>query len=208
MIKQQSTRNEILELLKKNQALSVNGITSYLDITEMAVRKHLVKLEGDKLITAKTVRQPMGRPVIYYSLTRAGENEFPKSYDVLVVDFLSDIEQTMGKEAILQLFEKREERLHKKYSRRIYPEDNISEKVHALVQIQREGGYMSELQEEDDTRLSFSQYNCPIAEIANKYDKPCEGELDLFKSVLNTEQVKRVECIAKGGDACKYIVGK
>ncbi|WP_058306037.1 helix-turn-helix transcriptional regulator [Gracilibacillus massiliensis] len=208
MIKQQSTRNEILELLKKNQASSVSGITAYLNISEMAVRKHLIKLEGDKLITTKTVRQPMGRPVIYYSLTRTGENQFPKSYDVLVVDFLSDIEQTMGKEAIFQLFEKRKERLYKKYSRRIFSEDNITEKVQALIEIQREGGYMSELEEEDDTSLSFSQYNCPIAEIANKYDKPCEGELNLFKSVLKTEQVERVECLAKGGKACKYVVRK
>ncbi|QGH33417.1 DeoR family transcriptional regulator [Gracilibacillus salitolerans] len=208
MVKEQSTRAMILELLKKNQSLSVSGISNFLNITEMAIRKHLIKLESEKLITSRTVRQPMGRPVIYYSLTAAGENAFPKSYDLLTMEFLRDMEETIGIEAIDQLFEKREERLRQKYRRRIFIEDPISEKVKALVKVQSDNGYMSEFHQEDNDKLSFSQYNCPIAAIADKYDKPCECELNLFKSVLGTEKVKRVECIAKGGAACKYVVQK
>ncbi|MFC4388847.1 helix-turn-helix transcriptional regulator [Gracilibacillus marinus] len=208
MIKQLSTRDRILELLKKNHTLSVSGIKEYIDITEMAVRKHLVKLEAEKLIKSKSIRQPMGRPVIYYQLTDNGENLFPRSYDTLTMDFLSDIEETMGIEAIDTLFENREKRLLKKYKRRIFADDTLQEKVNALVKVQRENGYMSEFHEEDDKTMSFSQYNCPIAAIAHKYDKPCECELQLFKSVLGTDKVKRVECIAKGGNACKYIVQK
>ncbi|WP_208591698.1 helix-turn-helix transcriptional regulator [Gracilibacillus suaedae] len=208
MVKEQSTRAMILELLKKNRSLSVNGISNYLNITEMAIRKHLIKLESKKLITSRTVRQPMGRPVIYYSLTTAGENVFPKSYDLLTMEFLQDIEDTIGMEAIDQLFEKREKRLRQKYLRRIFIEDPIVERVKALVKVQSDNGYMSEYHQEDDQKLSFSQYNCPIAAIADKYDKPCDCELNLFKSVLGTENVKRVECIAKGGTACKYVVEK
>ncbi|WP_163580955.1 helix-turn-helix transcriptional regulator [Gracilibacillus saliphilus] len=208
MVKEQSTRAMILELLKKNQSLSVNGISNFLNITEMAIRKHLIKLESEKLITSRTVRQPMGRPVIYYSLTTAGENVFPKSYDLLTMEFLRDIEDTIGMEAIDQLFERREERLRQKYRRRIFIEDPIAERVKALVKVQSDNGYMSEFHEEDNDKLSFAQYNCPIAAIADKYDKPCDCELNLFKSVLGTEKVKRVECIAKGGTACKYVVVK
>ncbi|WP_018932573.1 helix-turn-helix transcriptional regulator [Gracilibacillus lacisalsi] len=208
MVKVQSTRAMILELLKKNQSLSVNGISNFLNITEMAIRKHLIKLESEKLITSRTVRQPMGRPVIYYSLTTAGENVFPKSYDLLTMEFLRDMEDTIGMEAIDQLFEKREERLRQKYRRRIFIEDPIAERVKALVKVQSDNGYMSEFHEEDKDQLSFAQYNCPIAAIADKYDKPCDCELNLFKSVLGTEKVMRVECIAKGGTACKYVVEK
>ncbi|MFD2656471.1 helix-turn-helix transcriptional regulator [Gracilibacillus thailandensis] len=208
MAKKQSTKAMILELLKKNQSLSVNGISNFLNITEMAIRKHLIKLESEKLINSRTVRQPMGRPVSYYSLTRVGENVFPKNYDLLTMEFLRDIEETIGMEAIDQLFERREERLRQKYRRRIFIEEPIAERVKALVKVQSDNGYMSEFHEEDKDQLSFSQYNCPIAAIADKYDKPCDCELNLFKSVLGTEKVKRVECIAKGGTACKYVVEK
>ncbi|RCW62850.1 helix-turn-helix transcriptional regulator [Saliterribacillus persicus] len=208
MTKEMTTRESILELLKKQKQLSVSGLKKHLDITEMAVRKHLVKLEGEQLISSKTVRQPMGRPVIFYSLTSAGENLFPTKYDTITMEFLNDIEETMGPEAIDNLFLKREKRMYKKYARRIFAEDELSEKVKALVQVQEESGYMSEFQEENEEELSFSQYNCPIVAIANKYDKPCECELNLFKNVLGTDEVERVECLAKGGNACKYVVKK
>ncbi|KAB8129376.1 transcriptional regulator [Gracilibacillus oryzae] len=208
MSKELTTREKILKLLKKYQSLSVSDIRNYISITEMAIRKHLTKLEADKLIDSKSVRQPMGRPVIYYKLTTAGESLFPKSYDVIVMDFLSDIEATMGEEAIEQLFENREKRMRKKYQRQIFEEDTIEEKVKTLVKVQNESGYMSEFQDEGEQTLAFSQYNCPIAAIASKYDAPCESEWNLFKTVLGTEKIERVECIAKGGNACKYIVKK
>ncbi|MDL4841860.1 helix-turn-helix transcriptional regulator [Aquibacillus rhizosphaerae] len=205
MVQQMSTRQAILELLKKHKDLSVSGLKKNLDITEMAVRKHLVKLEGEHLITSRTVRQPMGRPVIFYSLTDAGVNLFPNNYDGIAVEFLCDIEETMGPEAIDQLFENREKRMRKKYARRIFQEDDLKEKVKELVQVQNESGYMTEYDEEDEV-IAFSQYNCPIVAIANKYSKPCECELSLFKDVLGTDNVERVACIAKGETSCKYVV--
>lgn len=76
MSSQKTTRESIVELLKKNKELSVSGLKEHLDITEMAVRKHLVKLEADELITSRSVRKPMGRPVIYYRLTEKGHEIF------------------------------------------------------------------------------------------------------------------------------------
>ena len=40
-----STKDKILHLLKKDVSLSVNELTDYLEITHMAVRKHLNSLE-------------------------------------------------------------------------------------------------------------------------------------------------------------------
>lgn len=207
MVKEVSTRQAILELLKKKKELSVSGLKEYLDITEMAVRKHLVKLEGEHLITSRTVRQPMGRPVIFYSLTQAGEKIFPSNYDQIAVEILKDVQESMGNEAIDRLFENREKRMRKKYVRRIYEEDSLKEKVKDLIDVQTESGYMAEyIESEDAETFSFAQYNCPIIAIADRYDKPCDCELKLFKEVLGTDQVERVECIAKGGASCKYTI--
>ncbi|GGM29828.1 DeoR family transcriptional regulator [Paraliobacillus quinghaiensis] len=206
MVKEMSTRQAILELLKKKKELSVSGLKQFLDITEMAVRKHLVKLEGEHLITSRTVRQPMGRPVIFYSLTKEGEKLFPTNYDVVAVEILRDIQESMGTDAIDTLFENREKRMRKKYVRRIFEEDPLQEKVKELVNVQNESGYMAEFTESDEDEISFAQYNCPIAAIADRYDKPCDCELELFKQVLGTDQVKRVTCIAKGEKSCKYVV--
>lgn len=209
MSKARTTRQLIKELLKKNKELSVSGLTAFLDITEMAVRKHLVKLEAEKLITSRTVRQPMGRPVIFYRLTQAGHDTFPNNYDKMVVEILQDIHENMGDDAIDMIFKKREERLRKKYRRRIFLDDSLMERVEDLVDVQQENGYMAEFTKLDltsDDVISFEQFNCPIAAIADRYDKPCHYELELFKEVLGTDQVKRVECIAKGGKSCQYLI--
>ncbi|GAA5417834.1 hypothetical protein Pryu01_02910 [Paraliobacillus ryukyuensis] len=209
MVKEMSTRQAVLELLKKKKELSVSGLKEHLDITEMAVRKHLVKLEGEHLITSRTVRQPMGRPVIFYSLSKEGEKMFPNNYDTIIVEILRDVHDSMGEEAIDKLFENREQRMRKKYGRRIYQEDSLEQKVKDLVDVQNESGYMAEfIDHHDENTLSFAQYNCPIKAIADQYDKPCQCELQLFKDVLGTDQVERVECIAKGGNSCKYTITK
>lgn len=206
MVKEMSTREAILELLKKKRELSVSGLKQFLDITEMAVRKHLVKLEGEHLITSRTVRQPMGRPVIFYALTDAGDKLFPTNYDIIAVELLQDIQESMGTDAIDTLFENREKRMRKKYVRRIFEEDPLEDKVRELVNVQNESGYMAEYTDADKDEISFAQYNCPIAAIADKYDKPCECELELFKQVLGTKEVERVSCIAKGEKSCQYVV--
>lgn len=204
-----STREQIKELLKKNKELSVAELTSYLDVTEMAVRKHLARLEAENMITSRTVRQPMGRPVIFYRLTQTGHDRFPNSYDRFVVELLQDIHENIGEDAIDMVFKNREERLRKKYQRRIFLEDTLLERVEQLVDVQQENGYMAEFTErEADQRdvITFEQFNCPIAAIADQYDKPCEYELKLFKEVLGTDEISRVECLAKGGKSCKYLI--
>ena len=212
MVKDKSTRQSVLELLKKKQELSVSGLKEHLDITEMAVRKHLIKLEGEGLISSRTVRQPMGRPVIFYQLTKAGNDLFPNNYDKIAVEILRDIKDSMGIEAIDTLFNNREQRMRKKYLRKIYQDDPLKERVQQLVDVQEDSGYMAELVEEesseteDNVQVTFEQFNCPISAIAGEYDKPCECELKLFKEVLGTENVERVSCIAKGGKSCRYVV--
>lgn len=212
MVKDKSTRQSVLELLKKKQELSVSGLKEHLDITEMAVRKHLIKLEGEGLISSRTVRQPMGRPVIFYQLTNEGNNLFPNNYDKIAVEILHDIKESMGLDAVDTLFNNREQRMRKKYLRKIYQEDPLKERVQQLVDVQEESGYMAELVEEEtkeemgNVSVTFEQFNCPISAIANEYDKPCECELQLFKEVLGTDGIERVSCIAKGGKSCRYVV--
>ncbi|WP_407272363.1 helix-turn-helix transcriptional regulator [Radiobacillus sp. PE A8.2] len=206
MEQQLSTRQSILELLKKNRSFSVSELRTHLDITEMAIRKHLFKLEGERLINSRTVRQPMGRPVIYYSLSPTGEKLFPANYGTIMVDFLSDIEEMNGQEAIDTLFKNRQKRLEKQYGRRIDFDSGLEEKVNELVHLQNESGYMAEYSVRNQEEIEFSQYNCPIASISKKYNQPCDCEMSLLKKVLDTDNVERLSCLTEGDNCCKYVV--
>ncbi|SHE80213.1 transcriptional regulator [Seinonella peptonophila] len=203
-----STRDEILSQLKKQKKLSVNHLKKHLNISDMAVRKHLNKLESDQLIHSFQEKQAMGRPATLYSLTAKGENIFPTNYGTMTVEFLSDIEKISGTELVDQLFEKREQRLHKKYNKQIEQHKPLIDKVNELSKIQNKNGYMAEVQQIDDHAIEFTEYNCPIFQVANKYKKACNCELSLFKRVLGVEQIKRTACMSDGDHYCRYLIQK
>lgn len=204
---QVSTRDQILSLLKMNKQLTVSEMANDLDITEMAVRRHLNTLERDSIIETKLVRQAMGRPTNVYSLTKTGQEMFPRNYATLTVDILRDIEDISGKEMIHQLFERRKERLKEKYSSRFTDHLSLDEKINELVRLQNEQGYMVELQKNQDGSYIFKEYNCPISEIAQEYPVACNCELSLFQELLGNEEVDCEACMAVDAEThCFYKI--
>jgi predicted ArsR family transcriptional regulator len=200
------TANQILELIKKNDQVCVNFLSDELKITHMAVRKHLNKLEKEQWITPTQVKQPVGRPVTLYRLTKEGKELFPQNYGSMTVALLEDLEEIDGKEKVDALFEKRQERLQQNYKQRIAEKNTFKEKVAELEKIQIENGYMVESEKINDLEIEFIEYNCPIFEIADKYKKACDCELSLFKNVLGTDSIERTNCMSDGDHRCRYII--
>lgn len=200
-----STRNEILNLLKLHASMTVSDMAGQLQITEMAVRRHLNTLERDNLIESRMVRQAMGRPTNVYSLTEEAQHLFPRHYSDFALDFLQDLEELEGKDKIKDLFHRREQRLSDKYKREIRGQ-SLEEKVQQLAVLQNQKGYMVEIEKDPETGdFIFKEYNCPISQVAKEYQHACNCELSLFKTVLNTE-VEQNECIALGEDKCVYVI--
>ena len=64
-----TTKDEIVQLLKVKGEHTVAELADVLEITEMAIRRHLSNLEKDGLIYSKMVRQHVGRPTYLYGLS-------------------------------------------------------------------------------------------------------------------------------------------
>lgn len=201
-----ATPQKILGLLKKHHSLTVQELTTYLQISDMAVRKHLNRLAKDRLIQSTEVKQPVGRPVTRYQLSKQGESLFPRNYGSMTVEFLQDLEQMHGEETVKQLFKKREDRLQQKYQPRIAKKESLQEKIIELQKIQAENGYMAEYQQIDDDQYELIEYNCPIYQVANRYKQACHCELSLFKNVLGIKQIDRISCISEGAHCCRYTI--
>jgi DeoR family transcriptional regulator, suf operon transcriptional repressor len=205
--KTSSTRDEILRMLKVQKGLTVAKMANQLEITEMAVRRHLNTLERDGLVDSTLIRQSMGRPLNCYRLTKAGEETFPRNYKRLTLDFLSDIRQLGGVDLMDQLFESRKSRMTKKYEK-YFLNKSFHEEVIELASIQNENGYMVQIEKQDDTTYLLKEFNCPISDVAFEYKKACECELSLFRQVLNTANVESKGCMANGDECCKYEIKK
>jgi predicted ArsR family transcriptional regulator len=199
-----STKDRILDLLKKEVSLSVNDFTEQLQITHMAVRKHLATLEKDGLILSVERKQPMGRPLQLYSLTQKGEKVFPKNYEGITLEFLKDIEEIHGEDSIHLLFKKREDRLTTEYSTRLKTQ-SMPDKLNEIVKIQNEKGYMARASQIDEHSFELIEYNCPIYSVAQEYKMACHCETEMFKKVVGTDQVHRTTCKTDGDNHCKFV---
>lgn len=204
---QLSTRDYILHLLKTKGAMSTKELTDELGITVMAVRRHIQSLERDKLIDSKMVRQSMGRPTAVYCLTEHVEDFFPRKYHILTLELLDELEEHFGASAVEQLFEGRKDKLLKKYDASMQGKD-LAERVSMLADIQNENGYMVELEKINDEQYLLKEHNCPIEQVATKYQHACRCELKLFESLLGDAEVTRTDCLAKGGQRCTYSIKK
>lgn len=200
-----STKDKILDLLKKEVSLAVNDLTQRLNITHMAVRKHLDSLQKDQLVQTSELKQPMGRPLIIYSLTEEAEKFFPKNYEGITLEFLHDIKDLYGEEAVEELFKKREERLSKEYSQRISQKTN-SEILNELVVLQNEKGYMANVSLIDEDIYELVEHNCPILSVAHSFKTACQCETQMLQNVLHTDNIRRVSCKTDGDDHCRFII--
>ncbi|MBB6446399.1 helix-turn-helix transcriptional regulator [Bacillus benzoevorans] len=200
-----STKDKILELLKKDGLLSVNDLTERLNITHMAVRKHLTQLEKDALIQVSELKQPVGRPLRIYSLTEIGERLFSKNYEGITLEFLRYLQELHGPESIDILFNKREERMTTELSTKLNPFSK-TEKVKQLTRLQNEKGYMADLIQTAPETFELIEHNCPILAVAQVYTIACTCETNMLKKVLQTDNITRESCKTDGSHHCRFSI--
>lgn len=204
--KDSSTRERILMLLKTGGRMNAGDIAGELGLTEMAIRRHMYTLESEGSVNVISVRQAMGRPLHAYELTAQADELFPKNYHLLALDLLGELADDPDTAALIdRMFEGRKKKLLKRYEPRMAGK-SLEQKVSELAAIQNAGGYMTEVKAKSDGSYMLFEYNCPIAQVAGKYQQACSCELSLFKSLLDVP-VERTECLAKGGGKCSYHIG-
>ncbi|UNK19034.1 transcriptional regulator [Paenibacillus sp. N3/727] len=203
-IQELSTRDTILHMLKTQGPLSAKSIASTLLVTEMAVRRHLGSFEKDGVIETELIRQAMGRPLALYRLSPHAESLFPNKYSTLTLDLLDELTEEAGEEMVTRLFERRRNKLRQRYESGVSGKE-LADRVRTLTDIQNDNGYMAECEQTDDGKYVIKEHNCPISQIANRYNQACSCELELFSSLLQAK-VERTECLASGGCRCVYVI--
>src|SRR3954454_23686970 len=84
----ESTRGRIVSLLR-GTTLTVNQLSEELNLTDNAVRSHLLSLERDGLVRQGGVQRGTRKPHFAYELAPEAENLFPKAYDALLNELIS-----------------------------------------------------------------------------------------------------------------------
>jgi len=203
--KKSSARQSILLHLKKSDAgLTVDELAQRLEVTPMAVRRHLGVLESAGLLRSVVERRPKGRPAHVYSLAEAGHDIFPSNYSGLLNVLLECLEETSGPEAVQTIFERWKEKLVS-FARERLDGLAFEERLQGLVRLLEDEGFMPEVEQERPGVYRLLEYNCPIRKVATRYDEACHFEQEVYRELLGGS-VERVRRIVDGDACCAYVV--
>ena len=166
----ESTRGRIVSLLRGGTGI-VNELAEKLELTDNAVRAHLLTLERDGLVRQSGVQRGPRKPHYSYELTPEAERLFPKAYDVLLNQLitalkgrlppaaLEDVLREVGRAVARQASEKN----HKNFKGRVQS---------ALEVLKALGG--SPRIEKEDGKLLIRSGACPLSAAVVEHPEVCE----------------------------------
>jgi DeoR family transcriptional regulator, suf operon transcriptional repressor len=197
-------RGEILVELKRSTAgLTARDLVGRLGASLNAIRHHLKELETESLVVRQREQRGIGAPVHVYVLSAAGENLFPRRYDVLLTETLGRLEGSGGRPAIVEAMEER----YRKLSTRLQSEladASGPERLKTVAQFLAAEGYMADWTDSNGS-LSLTEHNCAIRAVAEKFPEICELEERFLRDVL-AAGVERRTHILTGCQACEYSI--
>ena len=199
-----STRNSIIQLLKKSGRLSIEELSKSIHITPMGIRQHLLSLEKKGIVTYISKKHGIGRPGFVYMLTDKADALFPKSYDKFAIGILNDIKKYEGPEKLDTIFKWWKDKQLKTFKDAFAGMETIDDTVKGLKNMLESEGHIVELTRNNGD-YQLKQYNCPINKIAAEFKEICKYELQLYRELLG-EQVTREQNIAEGSPACSYKI--
>lgn len=202
------SKKELLNLIKRNGAISIDDMVDRMELAKTTLREHLMQLERDGYIEREYVRSGPGRPSLQYQLTPKGNSLFPSSESVLIrklISYLKEQEDEETIEAFFQVFW--EERLEEACERMDETsKDDMQSRVEALTHMLEEEGFMPEfeLNSKEET-LTIKECNCPFSEVVKETRLPCKLEAMFYKKLFS-EKAERTTHIASGDHACTYDI--
>lgn len=203
-LREQSTKTEIVHLLKTTGGSEAKAIAGACGLTTVAVRRHLLQFRAAGLIQVKTERRPKGRPTTVHSLTALGDAEFPRDYEGLACDVLSSLRALDGEAKIYQVFRRRRKEMTARYLSRMKGK-SLEQRVREVAAILTECGYMADVSPAGRGSFLLTEHNCALPRVAKCYPVTCEEELCLIRDLVGAS-VTRVSHVLAGDRRCSYLI--
>lgn len=197
-----SRQHQILTLLLHEEAgLSIEELSSLLDISRNAIKQHLNGLEKQQLVQEAALTSTGGRPARKYTLTDLGRDQFPKQY--------SWFSQLLLGEIFNELTIPERERLMRnmglKLATSLAPQfagKSDEARAAALIELMQNLGYQAMLESEAGL-FSIKAANCVYHDLAQQYPEICQFDQALIEGVLE-RKIEQTACMAKQDCNCRF----
>jgi predicted ArsR family transcriptional regulator len=196
-----STRGRIVTLLR-GSTKTVNELAEELELTDNAVRAHLLSLERDGLIKQSGMQRGTRKPHFAYELTAEADNLFPKAYDVLLNQLITVLKGQLAPAALEQVLRKVGRSLAGEQTTAGKSADLESRAGKALVALETIGG--AARLETEGGKLFIRSGNCPLATAVAEHPEVCQLA-EAFLSEIIGAQV-RERCDRAGSPQCRFEI--
>jgi DeoR family suf operon transcriptional repressor len=203
-LRYQTSRQTILQALKRGGELGVEELAGLLEVSPSAVRQQLAGMMADGLTDFRERKGGSGRPRHLYHLTPSAEALFPKTYSELTNELL-DYAGESDPELVDQLFERRRQRRAEAARERMAGR-SFAERVAELARILDEDGYLADFEAGEDGTWRIVEHNCAILGVATRYGQACSSEIGFLRDVMPDARIERVAHMIAGAHMCAYEV--
>lgn len=195
-----STRGRIVLLLRES-VKTVNEIAEKMDLTDNAVRAHLLALDRDGLVQQIGTTKGFRKPHSVYGLTDDARHLFPKSYDSLLNKLVSVLKSRLSPKVVLEIM--------REVGREVADKDarpaggSLSERLNAaLAALERLGGSARIVERGD--QLSIESDSCPFADVVAEHPEVCKATESAVQEIVG-EPVTEI-CDRTGLPKCRFSI--
>lgn len=200
----QDTRQQILEILKRDQEVTVQELSQQLGLTSVTVRHHLEILRAEGYITEPEVQRSNrpGRPCYIYQLTPTAADLFPNNYSGLTNALLDTLEDRLPSQEYEDILEDTARRMAEKAGQ--LPADP-KERVASLTNFLNSQGFVARWEEEGTGRFSITISNCPYHYVVQQHTEICRVD-EILLRLLAGGKLTPQERAAYEGRLCRYEI--
>jgi predicted ArsR family transcriptional regulator len=201
----QSTRQEILEILKEEGQATVEDLADRLELTPMTIRHHLNVLQAQNLVVTSKVRrlQKVGRPRLVYTLTDAADELFPQNYGNLARLIVGEVKETVGVEETEAILRRVAERLAEEAPPPT-ADQSFGERVAQVVDFMDEQGFLTRWEKTDEGYV-LTNINCPYRRVTREHGEVCLMDTELLSRLLGVEP-KRLSSQRDDDTPCAFLL--
>lgn len=198
-----STRGRIVTLLR-GSTRTVNDLAAELELTDNAVRAHLLSLERDGLIKQSGIQRGTRKPHFAYELTEEADNLFPKAYDALLTKLITVLKGQLTPATLEQIFREVGRSLASDHAGSKESDDLESRAGRALAALESLGG--SARLEAEEGKFLIRSGSCPLSKAVSEHPEVCQLAEALLSEIVgaNVEE----HCDREGSPRCRFEISE
>lgn len=196
----ESTRGKIV-LGLRDASRTVGELAEALNLTDNAVRAHLLTLERDGLVKPGGTIKGFRKPHFVYQLTEEARHVFPRFYDSLFNRLLDSIKSRMSPTAIFSILEEVGRNIASSMSDR--KEASLEKRVETAVTALKNLGGTASVGEKDG-KLMIKSSGCPFADAVEEHPEVCKIAEALVEEIVGAK-VREI-CDRSETPRCRFLI--